>query len=339
MKTVFIIGAGANVEIGMPCGKKLKQDIAKRLDFSLTSKDEPHAYPDVYKALKVALGQYNKRIPERATEIKEAMPFSISIDHFIDVRRNEPKISIVGRLAIVSSILDAEKNSSLYHFINDSNKKEEFTKTWYPLFFQKITENCSFDDFERRLKNLSFIIFNYDRCFEFFMIHILQVIYKLNIENATYIVEKMNIIHPYGTVGKTSTTPLGATLSDFEIANRAINSISTFSEDSEIPLDKRLGIKHLIDEASRIIFLGFAYYQLNLDLLFNYDPLTGFTNPPPANNKIHCYGTGYNISKNDRKFIQNLLKKIDTRIKYCDISGVTCTQFFNNFWHRLSFRD
>jgi len=34
MRTVFVIGAGANAEIGMPLGDKLKTDIADILDFT-----------------------------------------------------------------------------------------------------------------------------------------------------------------------------------------------------------------------------------------------------------------------------------------------------------------
>jgi len=52
MNTVFVIGAGANVEIGMPGGKELKKDIAEFLDFSLIEKDRKPKPFDVFFAMR-----------------------------------------------------------------------------------------------------------------------------------------------------------------------------------------------------------------------------------------------------------------------------------------------
>jgi len=36
MKTIFVIGAGANTEIGMPSGDELKEKIVKKFDFEIS---------------------------------------------------------------------------------------------------------------------------------------------------------------------------------------------------------------------------------------------------------------------------------------------------------------
>lgn len=207
-----------------------------------------------------------------------------------------------------------------------------FLSTWYPLFFQKITEGCDINDFIERIKDVSFIIFNYDRCFEYYMTHALCVYYKISKAFAEGIVEKMDIIHPYGDIGDIRKVPLDVSFSIDELLKLSKN-IRTFAEDSEETRKERTAIKHLVDRTNRIIFLGFAYHQMNLNLLFEH-PNT----EKSINSFVHCYGTGYGISENDRMFLQETLKSTYKQITHCEISGDTCAEFFNNFWHRLSFR-
>ena len=50
--------------------------------------------------------------------------------------------------------------------------------------------------------NVSFIVFNYDRCIEHFLLFVLQNAYGISDREAGKIlVEKLRIIHPYGVVG------------------------------------------------------------------------------------------------------------------------------------------
>jgi len=338
MRTVFVIGAGANTEIDMPSGKDLKQEIAEHLDFKQIAKGGVSGNMNVYNAMKKYFGINNEhQVFNIAATISEAMPQSISIDNFLDAHRNEPNINIGGKLAIVASILYAESKCH-FKYINLYNLWDNIlTDTWYPLFFQKISEKCDINEFIERLKNISFIIFNYDRCFEFYMRYAIDSYYKTG-ERSINVVNQMNIIHPYGVVGDFPKTPFGKSLSPSELIEHCKN-IRTFTEESEETRKERASVKQLIDRANRIIFLGFAYHQTNLDLLFDINkpiPKTAVLKPT---DKIECYGTGKGISENDRKYIQSLLWRIDPRLKESDISGDSCADFFNNFWYRISFQD
>ena len=336
MKTVFIIGAGANVEIGMPSGEELKKEIGEHLDFSQIAKGGVSGNPIIYRAMEKALGRKNEQIFKLASTIKEAMLHSISIDNFIDAHRHEAEIALCAKLAIVASILYAEKQSHIYNYVI-YNKQEELSKTWYPLFFQKISEGCDINEFTKRLKDISFIIFNYDRCFEYYMLYAIQAYYKVS-ARATSIVEQMNIIHPYGRIGDFKKLPLGESLKPSELLGYCQN-ISTFTEHSEKTKEERTATNNFIEYANRIIFLGFAYHQINLDLLFtNTDYEGSLADPAPLIGHLDCYGTGYDIHKDERKYIQKLLKGMYPRIEHCYISNASCTQFFKDFWHRLSFR-
>jgi len=336
MRTVFVIGAGANVEIGMPNGKKLKQDIADRLDYGKLGGDST-----ILNAL-IEIGLTSEHASDIASTIREAMPLAISIDNFIDAHKINPMLEVCGKMAIVNSIQAAERQSRLYTCIHNYHGTEKLQETWYPLLFQKITEGCGINEFLRRLDNISFIVFNYDRCFESYMIYALETYYNIGQKKAADIVEAINIIHPYGIIGNIYKGGINAKASVYEpllgepFAFSELfllsDNIRTFSEDSEKTKKERISISNLIIYTNRIIFLGFAYHPMNLDLLFNYDY-------DELETHKDCYGTGYGISENDIKHIQDTLKKMCPRINNCDISGVTCTQFFNDFWHRISFRD
>jgi len=69
---------------------------------------------------------------------------------------------------------------------------------------------------------------------------------------------------------------------------------------------------------------------MNLDLLFKKDE--------SRISFVRCYGTGYGISEQDIKHIEYSLEEKYSVVRKCEITGVSCKQFFNDFWHRISFR-
>jgi hypothetical protein len=107
-------------------------------------------------------------------------------------------------LAIVRSILSAERNSLLYFEQIGPKSKMDFNKltdTWYISFFQLLTENCTKEDLEERFKQVKLIVFNYDRCIEHFIYYALQNYYRLSNIEASELMEYLEIYHPYGVVG------------------------------------------------------------------------------------------------------------------------------------------
>jgi hypothetical protein len=114
--TVFVIGAGASKEANLPTGYELKSKISKLLDirfshgYQQTSGD--YVITDALRRLVLnsdgRSGDINPYLHE-AWHIRDALPQAISIDNFIDAHRDNDKIALCGKLAIVRSILDAEK--------------------------------------------------------------------------------------------------------------------------------------------------------------------------------------------------------------------------------------
>jgi len=363
VRTVFVIGAGANTEIGMPSGDELKTDIADILDFTprddgilggdvtvhgainLSSRDEHgHVYTSVL----------DRRV-DAAINISKAMPLSISIDNFIDARRGNQEIEFCAKLAIVSAILKAE-NSCALAVVDEKTLSDEFldhideiteqrieqlNSSWYPLLFEKITEGCHIDELAARLDDISFIIFNYDRCFEYFMYRSLMVCYNIDHDRAKKIIWSLHINHPYGKVGSLWDDKDNLTFGRIPDSEQLIflaKNIKTFTESVRQDKNSSNRIQYLVERADRIIFLGFAYYDQNMDLLFKHHGVLYVADRVPISEKINCYGTGYGISENDLTCILETLQEKSKIIGDCDISQTICSKFFRDFWYRLTFK-
>ena len=352
MRTVFVIGAGANVEIGMPSGDELMNKIAKRLDFYWDRNTKAKGDSLIFSAFReYSKGNDNipdddkvKKLIDAAKNISDAMSLSISIDNFIESRRGDHEIALCGKLAIVRSILDAEQHCTLFHVYNLKDSTRELIRlnnSWYPSLFKKITEGCRIDELPQRLNDISFIIFNYDRCFEYFMYNALMTYYRIDHQEAKEFIQRMKIIHPYGIAGElwdgNGQLTFGKTPDQNNLLPLA-EKIKTFTENIHNNHERNRMVKYITERGDRIVFLGFAYHDQNISLLFD-QPHVSSNDGILLSERIVCYGTGYNISEIDLKRISDSLIAANFKIVECVISNMTCTQFFKDFWYTLSFKE
>ncbi len=308
-KTVFVIGAGASYEVGMPLGVGLKEEIARILDF------ENSHFQDFGKKI------LNKCIEQNgllysASCIREGIPWAISIDNFIDSHRDNDKIAICGKLAIVVSILAAERKCHLY--FNPKNIKSnlhvnfEFLKgPWYRPFFKLLTENCRAEDLADRFKNITLIIFNYDRCVEHFLYHTLKNYYGISSEESKISIENINIFHPYGSVGKLEwMIPRPRIGFGQEPTKQQLfylsEGIKTFTEGIDPQSSEILKIREHVYNANKLVFLGFAFHELNMNLIA--PEKHRFRTKEEG--RVKCYATAKGFSDHDIENIKERIKKM-----------------------------
>ncbi|MDL1968036.1 MAG: hypothetical protein LWW97_05675 [Deltaproteobacteria bacterium] len=317
-KTVFVIGAGASKEANLPTGNELKEQISRLLDIRFHhNKQISGDY-----AIKGALADYVKKPDgrqgninpylEQAWHIRDALPIAISIDHFIDAQRDNDKLALCGKLSIVRSILQAEK-SSLLHFKNERvDSTIQFNNlegTWFLPFFQILTENCTVNDLEDRFRSIALIIFNYDRCIEHFIYHALQNYYRVSKDYASKLLSNIEIYHPYGIVGllpwqgNSNSTDFGEDSNPIQLLELA-NKIKTFTEGTNPESSKIVAIRDHVSTANRIVFLGFAFHKLNMQLIKPSD--LSSTNAA----EIKCYATTFGISKSDKEVINEQINDL-----------------------------
>jgi hypothetical protein len=186
--------------------------------------------------------------------------------------------------------LEAERGSRLY--FGGTSGREAFnpgnvTDTWLVKLTQMLAPGVPRENVRRIFDHISFIVFNYDRCIEFFLLHALQKLYGINEAEASDIMGDLDIVHPYGFIS--SATPFGATSTDYV---KLAGGIKTYTEQigDAAFLNK---IATSIDRAKRMVFLGYAYHSQNMQLL----------QPPGKTSAKPIFGTGYGMSDSDIEFV------------------------------------
>jgi len=332
-KTAFIIGAGASAEVNMPVGNILKADIARRLHFSNMPPDEDVGDRFIWDAIQRQvksedmLGSTIMDYRNAATQIMEGMQTASSIDTYIDTHKDNNKIALCGKLAIIRSILKAERSSSLFYDINQTPnlRYSKIENTWYMNFFRILISGSEKGKERKLFENLSFIIFNYDRCFEHFLFAALMNHFQMPPVEAMKLVESIKIFHPYGPVGP---KPFPADIAGdggvpFGSPDRGnilelSENIKTFTE--QLTDHTQLANIHgVIDQADKIVFLGFAFHDQNLELLQSERQL--------QTKKI--FASAYGISDSDCRFLAP---------KICKAVGIRYTQDIQNFLSTESFQ-
>jgi hypothetical protein len=339
-KTVFVLGAGASFEFGLPVGETLKETISKLLRYSFDFGNLKSGDPLIYNAISLAameagMRDVNPRI-KAARSIAEAMPLSLSIDNFLHIQKGKEHIEQCGKLAIVRSILSAESRSKLRIKDNQKLRFDECADTWAVRLVKLIVEQCSLQELEARLSKLTFIVFNYDRCLEHFIMHAFGVTYGISPDEAAAVVSKMNIYHPYGTVGELPwMKKSGIGTIDYGEEPQAGHllqlsaGIKTFTEGTDDEDSDILSIRASVVDADRFVFLGYAYHPLNMKILLG--------DASKSRRTRRVFGTAFGMSKYDSDDVRDALDSALHAPSAIIRNDVTCYSMFHEHSRALSF--
>ena len=181
--------------------------------------------------------------------------------------------------------------------------------------------------------NLSFIIFTYDRCVEHYLYHALQNYYRIGELEAQQIMAGLKIVHPYGAIGRLPWQDPASVV--FGGARRGVTlldiatEISTFTE--RMRDDATLAaIRSQVQEAETVVFLGFAFHPLNMELL----------SPEAPSNAKRVFGTCMGISDADiqtvrHEIVQMLRVSLSNFTMFINHNKLTCTTLFDEYWRTL----
>ncbi|MGO6689943.1 hypothetical protein [Rhizobium leguminosarum] len=292
--TVFVVGAGASAEFNMPVGYKLMEMIAQnslfKFEFGNLKEGVTQIYHHLTKNLNMSKQEdvdwINLRL-QTMRKVSDGIDLSESIDEYIFRYSSDPIIAEVGKLQIAYSIAYSEQESLLR--TDRFNSKEGFKLadgTWIHTFAKALFNGVKVDQIGEIGSNISIVCFNYDRCIEHYLeIAMMRAYSGLTQETAREIVGKINIIHPYGTLGHLQHFPYG------KIGNlqAMADNIQTWSETVRDP-DTVSSMKRAIADAEHIVFLGFAFAKQNMDLL---DARVGIRDE----RIVRTYSTGFGLHK------------------------------------------
>lgn len=272
-KTVFIIGAGASKEVGFPLGQELRGIISKKLDLRFDDWGEKPVGAGDLSIFSALRQQYQNQINDYlhvCWQIRDGIVLSDSIDDFIDVHQHDERVAICGKLAIARAIFESERTSKLFYerkHTDDTIDFQSIDNTWYSKFYRLLAKQVPKTNLEQIFEQVTVVNFNYDRSLEHFLVHALAANYRIMIEEARNLVQKLKIYRPYGAVG----SYFGGVFVDYGFKGLrpvidVVNSLKTYTEQ----IEEEDGLKSMQEEiqaAEVLVFLGMAYHPNNMKLL------------------------------------------------------------------------
>ncbi len=278
-KTVFIVGAGASKEVGLPIGDELKLKIGVKLDIRFDNGyDLSAGDPKIVEAVRHILHEKQERDINPHCQagriIASAMHQALSIDNFLHTHSDNELIVQMGKLGIAATIMEAESSSKIsgdqrrYGQINFASHPD----IWHNTFCKMLCEGVQTRGLEKLFENVSFITFNYDRCIEHYVSQWVSNYMQIPLPDAQELTGKLTVIHPYGQVGRLpwqrnglTSVPYGSSV-EGQTLPKIASHIRTFTEqveDETVPEKMR----ELIEEAQQVVYLGFSYGSMNMDLM------------------------------------------------------------------------
>ena len=337
-KTVFVIGAGASEEVGLPVGGALTKRISAMLDIrfddigmkAVGSGDFALFYQLTRDRIDLA-----RDLQQAAWLIRDGIVHANSIDDFLERHQADSLAVHYGKAAIVKAILEAEKQSKLY---TDRSRSREgvnwdpISDTWFNKLFRMLSVGIKNTDVDGIFSNVSFIGFNYDRCLQQFLVEAIQPAYGIDLSTARKIVASARILHAYGSVGGLCAdlvqheVPFGSV--EYGIPNlQLLEGIRTYGEESGLT-EHLMAIRKEIADAETLVFLGFGFHGQNMRLL----------QPHKGSGARRVFATAFGMSEPDTRVVKDdvwsLLKgnrRTKPKAEIIIQNGIKCTGLFDAY--------
>jgi hypothetical protein len=329
--TVFVIGAGAGVDVGMPLGDQLSRIIGEKLRIEFREGNRQTGGDElIMEAIRkhAAANQQNPNLYRQAAfSVAGGIAYSRSIDSYLHAHKDNKPLQVCGKLAIAQTILEHEKRSALVvqkrHEFRDATK---VNGSWLRDFVyglqERIVVNENLGDI---FKHLTIVNFNYDRCVEHFLFHAIQAWSLKNEQEIAELMKGLNIYHPYGSVGDLpwqsgEGIEFGSEANEFRLLESS-SRIRTFNEEVE-DKTKIEEIRKAIATANRVIFLGFHFHPQNMDLIKPSIAPSVTADIPMA------YATAFHRSSSDLRIIETQIARLRTFSGVCVDKSWDCAGIF-----------
>jgi hypothetical protein len=360
--TLFVLGAGASAELGFPLGSGLKAEVSSLVSLRTVTENSfqrtQQRYPENNDFYQFAYRQRTPIISEgfaskerdtlnanmdKWTELAQGLPFASSIDNYLHIRRNDPELVRIGKLAIANVIAKYEKRlasatstdlgaravqSWLAPGIDGpasgaTAPRPAWTLPFSEQFFSGVEQN----QLESAFSRVKFIVFNYDRCLENFLGLALRSIYCMPAHDASsFVARHLSVVHPYGSLGQLLGVgrDVGVEFGACPTAESAGGSIKLYTEGRSTADDKHR-IASFIGWADTILFLGNGYHAQNMKLLSH-----------PARQTVRIFATGVGLSETaQREAVSRILRSLKPRdanafipLESVQMKSMTCAELF-----------
>ena len=259
--TVFVLGAGASFECGLPLGKTLATRIEASLDPATKSSDQllPYLFDSGF------ISENRAEYEIAAEQLRKTLKSSPSTDDALNWLSGNPFAVKLGKVGIVSEIMFAERESALCRAPDNPAEFANYDSTWLYQFFSMAKRDAKRESLDDIFRHVTIINFNYDRCVEQYLYEAFQQRAAIDAADAEKVVKSLKIIRPYGFLGGLwgePGLPYGADRFD-PVA--AAERILTLTEQRANDLDQKM--KDAILASRVIVFLGFGFHTQNIAAL------------------------------------------------------------------------
>jgi hypothetical protein len=242
--TVFVVGAGASADYGLPLGPALVRLIVDGLG-------ETGVLRQSLLEAEFALGDL-ETFADRLTRSDLT-----SIDAFLE--GNVAQFTEIGKAVIASAILFCEQNPRERLF------KESPNDHWLRYLWNGMKSETDAENFSRN--RVSFVTFNYDRLIEYYFDTVLEHTFNLGRDDALKLrKDSMRIVHLHGCIAGRDfgvyTHPLAGDV--VKHISRGIRVVHDQIPQGDPVFEMAYD---LLREAERVCFLGFGYHPVNLTRL------------------------------------------------------------------------
>jgi hypothetical protein len=332
-RTVFVVGAGASNEVGLPVGSELRDKIAQKVNISFEKNGTPiNGDHLLYEQVKSAYPGNKSDVQAAGRSIAAGIYGRNSIDEYLDWQQSDKAIALFGKAAIVRCILEEEQKANHKYFGDTANfSLGAFTDAWYGELFRLLNQGYRREEVGSLFNNVSFIIFNYDRCLEHFLFCALQRM-GLSANEAEEICSRQyTFYHPYGAVAPLrgeGSISFGSDRPLADYCHLALN-IRTFSEQTTNHAAVA-EIKQAMSDASTVVFLGFSYNEANLALLRTEESKKTHTN---------VFGTGFGLPGPFLNGIRgSIARSLNFEATHTFLEGHRCADFLRHFGAQIQRR-
>ncbi len=269
--------------------------------------------------LQETIYRYSGRYSDAAEIVARGVQGARSIDEFLQSHADNQEVQEVGKWAIASKIMEAERTSRLN---GDSGSLfKNVSGTWYGQLFPLLVGGKNKHEFAESLANVGFVVFNYDRCLEWFFVVATSSYFSVDFREAAQLVGKLKVVHPYGHLGKLADITYGHLSLD---VSAVAKNLRTYTETTDNDVQDELD--QLIHRATKLVFLGFAYHQMNMQLIsYSHNLQTS----------KDCFGTASGMSDPDREYVRNMLSD-EYGCPSPNVANSTCFEFLRDYQRSIS---
>jgi hypothetical protein len=336
--TVIVVGAGASEEAGLPTGGGLVPIIRKKVNFSFGQSRLKSGNSNLWEALRIHANNAGIDANEylkAGRRIHDGITLTNSIDDFMDMHRNDERIQLCGKAAIIQSILGAERRSKLSVDRRHSEHPnlDNLDTTWFVKFFRVLRVGVSLENLSSLFDRITFVSFNYDRCVEQFLYHAVRLAYSVDHETALEVCENATVLHPYGSAGRLFSrhNPNVQPVAFGAVINNLIsfsNRIRTYTEEIKSAVSLN-AIREAVSSARTMVFLGFAFHRQNMELL-----------KVPTSRVMRVLGTVKGFSNPDKEAIEDLIvRTLNSSMlmrKEINLINKSCSELFSEYSRTIS---